>query len=49
LVVARLQRLPRLGDRVSIGGMEAEILAISRRRVTRVRMRLPPGRALTPP
>jgi CBS domain containing-hemolysin-like protein len=37
-VVARLRRLPRVGDRVSFGGMTAEVMHIARRRVTRVRV-----------
>jgi CBS domain containing-hemolysin-like protein len=39
VVMARLKRLPRVGDRVEIGGMSAEVMAIARRRVTRVRVR----------
>jgi CBS domain containing-hemolysin-like protein len=38
-VMAKLERLPRLGDRIEIGTLTAEVLAISRRRVTRVRLR----------
>jgi CBS domain containing-hemolysin-like protein len=37
-VVARLRRLPRIGDKVEVGGMIAEVLHIARRRVTRVRV-----------
>jgi CBS domain containing-hemolysin-like protein len=37
-VVARLRRLPRVGDRVLLGGMTAEVMYIARRRVTRVRI-----------
>jgi CBS domain containing-hemolysin-like protein len=37
-VVARLRRLPRIGDKVEVGGMTAEVLHIARRRVTRVRV-----------
>ncbi len=40
LVLARLQRLPRLGDRADLGLVSAEVLSISRRRVTRVRVRV---------
>jgi CBS domain containing-hemolysin-like protein len=38
-VVAKLERLPKIGDRVELGGLTADVLAISRRRVTRVRVR----------
>jgi CBS domain containing-hemolysin-like protein len=37
-VVARLRRLPRIGDKVEVGGMTAEVLHVARRRVTRVRV-----------
>jgi CBS domain containing-hemolysin-like protein len=41
LVVELLGRLPRAGDRVPLGqGATAEVLAISRRRVTRLRVRI---------
>lgn len=38
-VVSRLRRLPRIGDEVEIGGMRAEVVSVSRRRVRRVRVR----------
>ena len=39
-VLARLGRLPRLGDKVVLGGgFEAEVALVSRRRVQRVRVR----------
>jgi CBS domain containing-hemolysin-like protein len=41
VVLARLKRLPRVGDRVDLGGATAEVLSISRRRVTRLRVRAP--------
>jgi len=37
-LVARLRRLPRIGDKVQVGGMVAEVVHIARRRVTRVRV-----------
>jgi CBS domain containing-hemolysin-like protein len=37
-VVARLKRLPRVGDKVDLGGLVAEVIHIARRRVTRVRV-----------
>ncbi|HEU4404791.1 MAG TPA: hemolysin family protein [Polyangiaceae bacterium] len=37
-LLARLGRLPRVGDSVRIGNMKAEVVGISRRRVTRVRL-----------
>jgi putative hemolysin len=41
LVVELLGRLPRAGDKVPLGkGATAEVLAISRRRVTRLRVRI---------
>lgn len=40
-VVARLERLPRIGDEVELGGVKAEVMSVSRRRVTRVRVRQP--------
>jgi len=39
VVMARLQRLPRMGDKVELGGMTAEVITVSRRRITRVRIR----------
>ncbi len=37
-LLARLGRLPRVGDSVRIGNMRAEVIGLSRRRVTRVRL-----------
>jgi putative hemolysin len=37
-VMARLKRLPRVGDKVDFGGATAEVMHIARRRVTRVRV-----------
>jgi magnesium and cobalt exporter, CNNM family len=37
-LLARLGRLPRVGDSVRIGNMRAEVVGLSRRRVTRVRL-----------
>jgi CBS domain containing-hemolysin-like protein len=37
-VVARLKRLPRVGDKVEFGAATAEVMHIARRRVTRVRV-----------
>jgi CBS domain containing-hemolysin-like protein len=39
VVMARLARLPRMGDKVDLGGMTAEVITVSRRRITRVRIR----------
>jgi putative hemolysin len=38
LVVARLKRLPRVGDQVDLGDVTAEVVHVARRRVTRVRV-----------
>jgi CBS domain containing-hemolysin-like protein len=38
-MMTKLQRLPRMGDRVDLGGMTAEVIMVSRRRITRVRIR----------
>jgi len=38
LVMARLKRLPRVGDRVDLGDVTAEVVHVARRRVTRVRV-----------
>jgi CBS domain containing-hemolysin-like protein len=38
LVMARLKRLPRVGDQVDLGDMTAEVVHVARRRVTRVRV-----------
>ena len=38
-VMTRLQRLPGLGDHVELGGVDAEVIGLARRRVTRVRLR----------
>ena len=43
IVLGRLGRLPRVHDTVSLGGATFEVTSLSRRRVTRVRVRpLPP-------
>jgi CBS domain containing-hemolysin-like protein len=39
VVMAKLKRLPRMGDKVDLGGMTAEVITVSRRRITRVRIR----------
>ena len=41
-VTARLKRLPRVGDRVDLGEMTAEVVHVARRRVTRVRVQPKP-------
>ena len=41
--MARLKRLPRVGDKVDLGGMTAEVMHIARRRVTRVRVQPVPA------
>lgn len=41
VVLERLGRLPRARDRVEIGNATAEVIAVNRRRVVRVRIRLP--------
>jgi CBS domain containing-hemolysin-like protein len=38
VVMARLKRLPRVGDKVDLGGFITEVMHIARRRVTRVRV-----------
>ncbi len=38
VVMARLKRLPRVGDKVTFGAMNVEVMHIARRRVTRVRV-----------
>ena len=38
LVMARLKRLPRVGDKVDLGDVMAEVVHVARRRVTRVRV-----------
>jgi CBS domain containing-hemolysin-like protein len=38
LVMARLKRLPRVGDKVDLGEVTAEVVHVARRRVTRVRV-----------
>jgi CBS domain containing-hemolysin-like protein len=44
IMVARLKRLPRIGDRADLAhGFVAEVRTLSRRRVTRVRIRPPPA------
>jgi CBS domain containing-hemolysin-like protein len=42
-VMARLKRLPRVGDKVDFGGATAEVMHIARRRVTRVRVHTNPS------
>jgi len=42
-VMARLKRLPRVGDKVDFGGATAEVMHIARRRVTRVRVHTNPA------
>jgi CBS domain containing-hemolysin-like protein len=37
-LLSRLGRLPRVGDAVRLGNMKAEVVGLSRRRVTRVRL-----------
>jgi CBS domain containing-hemolysin-like protein len=45
LVVELLGRLPRAGDKVDIGvSAQAEVTGISKRRVTRVRVRIKKGK-----
>jgi CBS domain containing-hemolysin-like protein len=39
VVMARLKRLPRVGDKVDFGPMRVEVTHIARRRITRVRVR----------
>jgi CBS domain containing-hemolysin-like protein len=41
VVLARIGRLPRKGDKVQLGGATAEITKIARRRVTQIRVRIP--------
>jgi CBS domain containing-hemolysin-like protein len=38
LVMARLKRFPRVGDKVDLGEVTAEVVHVARRRVTRVRV-----------
>jgi CBS domain containing-hemolysin-like protein len=38
VVLAKLGRLPRKGDRVRVGNFEAEVRALRRRRITRLRL-----------
>jgi len=45
LVMARLKRLPRVGDKVDLGEVTAEVVHVARRRVTRVRV-LPKAREI---
>jgi len=42
-MMARLKRLPRVGDKVAFGGATAEVMHIARRRVTRVRVQTQPA------
>jgi CBS domain containing-hemolysin-like protein len=42
VVMARLKRLARVGDRVDLGDMTAEVVHVARRRVTRVRVQPKP-------
>jgi CBS domain containing-hemolysin-like protein len=48
IVLARLGRLPRMHDTVELGGAIMEVSALSRRRVTRVRVRFPPPATAQP-
>ena len=43
VVLAKLERLPRKGDKVELRGATAEVTALSRRRVTQVRVRTKMG------
>ena len=43
VVMARLKRLPRVGDKVDFGGMRVEVMHIARSRVTRVRVQPAPA------
>jgi CBS domain containing-hemolysin-like protein len=43
LVTARLKRLPRVGDKVDLGEVTAEVVHVARRRVTRVRVQPKPS------
>ncbi len=45
VVLARLGRLPRKGDKVPLGAASAEITKVARRRVTQVRVRVPKAEA----
>jgi CBS domain containing-hemolysin-like protein len=45
LVMARLKRLPRVGDKVDLGEVTAEVVHVARRRVTRVRVQPKPAEA----
>jgi CBS domain containing-hemolysin-like protein len=45
LVMARLKRLPRVGDQVDLGEVTAEVVHVARRRVTRVRVQPKPREA----
>jgi CBS domain containing-hemolysin-like protein len=49
VVLERLGRLPRARDRVAIGNATAEVIAVNRRRVVRVRIWLPQTEPLPPP
>ncbi len=49
VVLGRLGRLPRARDRVEIGNATAEVIAVSRRRVVRVRIWLPKTAPPPPP
>jgi CBS domain containing-hemolysin-like protein len=48
IVLARVGRLPRMHDTVELGGAIMEVSALSRRRVTRVRVRFPPPATAQP-
>ena len=41
IVMGHLGRLPRVHDRVPLGGATVEVTSLSRRRVTRVRVHMP--------
>jgi CBS domain containing-hemolysin-like protein len=49
VVLGRLGRLPRARDKVEIGNATAEVIAVNRRRVVRVRIWLPKTDPLLPP
>jgi CBS domain containing-hemolysin-like protein len=48
LVMARLKRLPRAGDKVDLGDVIAEVVHVARRRVTRVRVKPKPREKIEP-
>ncbi|HEY5656584.1 MAG TPA: hemolysin family protein [Myxococcota bacterium] len=48
LIVALLGRLPRRGDQVALGGYRAQVLAVTRRRIERLRFDPPSGGEAVP-